>query len=404
MLAEAAQGNLTGSADIQNLNVEIIGDIIEEVISTEGEECIVYEEQVIEEVYENPNDDIQENVVIHSEANLDEKSSSFPFATDEVVQSETSEDINERPEEKEEKAEADNQGAQENSLLASLAGDNANSLPSVGCGAELEKEQFESKVLDDNCDKADFEDSLSEPAVAEDIPNASGSDDTMVNTEVISEDELPLPTKPEINDAEEVSDEELPAPQRAELPADAEVISEDELPVNASVGEDSAVRKKRKVDLPPDAEVISEDELPASTGIGEKRYFVEDNEKRSSGKKRKIAIPPDAEVISEDELPVTIIDGDEENIAQHHKDDDSKETILRKKRKAGSRSVSMEKTGEEASSKKDEQYNPMSPTSESNDSGPFEKKVKIEGNNHSWYKYLTVESIDCMLVLKKFIY
>lgn len=42
-------------------------------------------------------------------------------------------------------------------------------------------------------------------------------------TEVVSEDELPIVQKPSIKDAENVSDDELPGPKPAELPADTEV-------------------------------------------------------------------------------------------------------------------------------------------------------------------------------------
>ncbi|XP_037819606.1 pre-mRNA-processing factor 39 [Lucilia sericata] len=395
MLAEAAQGNLMDSAGAQEnaspshqggQEQEIIEeDIVEEIISTEGDECVVYEEQVIEEIYENVHEENHENIAANSDANLDEKSSSFPFATEEVGQSETSEDLNEQRESKEENNEAENQGTQENSLLASLVGDNANSLPSVGCGAESEKEHFESKVLEENCEKLDSEDSLSEPAIAEDAPIASGSDDTMVNTEVISEDELPPPTKPEINDAEEVSDEELPAPQRAELPADAEVISEDELPVTSTLGEDqkdSPTGKKRKAELPPDAEVISEDELPAGEKQSPSSVKSVEQAGGASNKKRKAELPSDAEVISEDELPVSSAVGEKHDHSPSGNDEHTESSSSRKKRKAESRGASSEKKLEGNSSKKDEQYNPMSPTSESNDSTPMEKKAKLEESEH----------------------
>ncbi|XP_065371560.1 pre-mRNA-processing factor 39 [Calliphora vicina] len=393
MLSEAAQGNLVDSAERQQnaspqhqVEQEIVEeDIVEEVISTEGDECVVYEEHVLEEIYENINEENHENIAANSDANLDDKSSSFPFATEEVGQSETSDDLNEQREGKEEHNETENQGAQENSLLASLVGDNANSLPSVGCGAESEKEHFENKVLEENCEKLDSEDSLSEPAIAEEVPNATScSNDTMVNTEVISEDELPPPSKPEINDAEEVSDEELPAPQRAELPADAEVISEDELPVSTAVGEDhkdSLTGKKRKAELPPDAEVISEDELPAGEKHSPSSVKSEDQSNTSSVKKRKSELPPDAEVISEDELPVSTAVGEKHSLSPSGSDEQT-DSSSRKKRKANSRGASSEKKTEVDSSKKDEQYNPMSPTSESNDSTPVEKKAKLEESEH----------------------
>lgn len=56
-------------------------------------------------------------------------------------------------------------------------------------------------------------------------------DATDLDAENISEDELPGPAKPKVQDTEEVSDEELPGPKLAELPADTEVVSEEELPV-----------------------------------------------------------------------------------------------------------------------------------------------------------------------------
>lgn len=43
-------------------------------------------------------------------------------------------------------------------------------------------------------------------------------------TEVVSEDELPVIQKPSVKDAENVSDDELPGPKPAELPADTEVV------------------------------------------------------------------------------------------------------------------------------------------------------------------------------------
>lgn len=87
-------------------------------------------------------------------------------------------------------------------------------------------------------------DSSSLPAIAEDLPNGC-SQDTKIDTneldaEMVSEDELPAPAQPKIDDAEDLSDEELPGPKRAELPADTEVVSEDELP--------SSNKAKRKIE------------------------------------------------------------------------------------------------------------------------------------------------------------
>ncbi|BFF92395.1 pre-mRNA-processing factor 39 [Drosophila madeirensis] len=160
-------------------------------------------------------DDVE--MMAATETGVDEKSSSFPFGTVAEQHSETSDDI------KESRAEG---GV--DTLLASLAGDNANSLPSVGGNDESDSKKaafdYDVEALQPHVDKLNSsEDSSSHHAIAESLGDeADTSNATIVNTEIISEDELPPPTKPEINDAEEVSDEELPAPQRAELPADAE--------------------------------------------------------------------------------------------------------------------------------------------------------------------------------------
>lgn len=87
-------------------------------------------------------------------------------------------------------------------------------------------------------------DSSSLPAIAEDLPNGCSQDTKISNeldAEMVSEDELPAPAKPKVNDAEDLSDEELPGPKRAELPADVEeVVSEDEFP--------SSNKSKRKIE------------------------------------------------------------------------------------------------------------------------------------------------------------
>lgn len=86
-------------------------------------------------------------------------------------------------------------------------------------------------------------DSSSLPAIAEDIPNGCSQDtraENELDAEMVSEDELPAPAQPKIDDAEDLSDEELPGPKRAELPADTEVVSEDEFP--------SSNKIKRKID------------------------------------------------------------------------------------------------------------------------------------------------------------
>lgn len=86
-------------------------------------------------------------------------------------------------------------------------------------------------------------DSSSLPAIAEDLPNGCSQDTKVSNeldAEMVSEDELPAPAQPKIDDAEDLSDEELPGPKRAELPADTEVVSEDEFP--------SSNKTKRKIE------------------------------------------------------------------------------------------------------------------------------------------------------------
>lgn len=119
-------------------------------------------------------------------------------------------------------------------LLANLAEDNANSLPSVGGDESQQHAVEQNEVASENS---------SQPAIAEDIQNGNRSLDTKndaLDAEMVSEDELPEPKVSKVDDAEEVSDEELPGPKRAELPADTEVVSEDELP--------SSNRSKRKAE------------------------------------------------------------------------------------------------------------------------------------------------------------
>ncbi|BFF92396.1 pre-mRNA-processing factor 39 [Drosophila madeirensis] len=242
-------------------------------------------------------DDVE--MMAATETGVDEKSSSFPFGTVAEQHSETSDDI------KESRAEG---GV--DTLLASLAGDNANSLPSVGGNDESDSKKaafdYDVEALQPHVDKLNSsEDSSSHHAIAESLGDeADTSNATIVNTEIISEDELPPPTKPEINDAEEVSDEELPAPQRAELPADAEVISEDELPSNNN-----------------------------NNNAGEPKAST----KRKAGKEA----------------------------------DEAKANVEKKSSEAAS-----------TREKSVEQYNPGSPTTESNDAPPLEKRPKVDDVEH----------------------
>lgn len=97
-------------------------------------------------------------------------------------------------------------------------------------------------------------DSSSLPAIAEDLPNGCSQDTKISNeldAEMVSEDELPAPAQPKVDDAEDLSDEELPGPKRAELPADTEVVSEDEFP--------SSNKIKRKIEEAPES---TSNELP----------------------------------------------------------------------------------------------------------------------------------------------
>lgn len=85
---------------------------------------------------------------------------------------------------------------------------------------------------------AENSDSSSLPAIAEELPNGCSQDTKVSNeldAEMVSEDELPAPAQPTIDDAEDLSDDELPGPKRAELPADTEVVSEDEFPSSNKV-------------------------------------------------------------------------------------------------------------------------------------------------------------------------
>lgn len=152
-------------------------------------------------------------------------------------------------------------------LLANLAEDNANSLPSGGGGDNADNDATFKYVSNhsqpNEADEAvllDADSSASTDAIADDLPNDDGdlvvvavdSQATLADAEMVSEDELPPPPprfKPSaaatvvpvtVDDAEEVSDEELPGPRLAELPADTEVVSEDELP--------SSNKIKRKAD------------------------------------------------------------------------------------------------------------------------------------------------------------
>lgn len=99
-------------------------------------------------------------------------------------------------------------------------------------------------------------DSSSSPAIADDLLNGCSQETKVENeldAEMVSEDELPAPAQPTIDDAEDLSDEELPGPKRAELPADTEVVSEDEFP--------SSNKVKRKADESNEADNTNEEDI-----------------------------------------------------------------------------------------------------------------------------------------------
>lgn len=239
---EENEGNQQAAMVLTEDDEQVVG---ENAISSNDERH--YDE--LAQLQQPIDDDVEMMATAETTGGVDDKSSSFPFSSAVEQHSETSDDLKERRAE----------DGVDTSLLASLAGDNANSLPSVGGNDESDtnkKADFESNVVEAlqplESKLNSSEDSSSHHAIAESLGDENDHDmdtsnATIVNTEIISEDELPPPSKSGINDAEEVSDEELPAPQRAELPADAEVISEDELPAhnNNNVSEQKVSGKRK---------------------------------------------------------------------------------------------------------------------------------------------------------------
>lgn len=127
--------------------------------------------------------------------------------------------------EKEETNQTDDQ--EQETFIAGLAeSENANSLPSA---CDDNSYNFNQNIENSSADEQPNEKTEDTFAQSEDI-NMTDPEATSLDAENISEDELPAPTKPEVQDAEEVSDEELPGP-KDEMPADTEVVSEDELPI-----------------------------------------------------------------------------------------------------------------------------------------------------------------------------
>lgn len=206
MLAEAAQGVIMDPT--RDIQVEVETSVQDNEVS-----------ESIHKVYDSDMIQAQE-IVIQTE---DDKSSSFPFGN---VQ------LSENSDGKVEENVTNISECVDSSLLASLVGDNANSLPSAESEESQSKENLEPTENESRTPPIvpvpqpppANDDSQSQPAMAEDLQN----------------DELPTVSKPKVTDAEEVSDDELPAPKRAELPADTEVVSEDEFP-SASKKESSAV-------------------------------------------------------------------------------------------------------------------------------------------------------------------
>lgn len=82
---------------------------------------------------------------------------------------------------------------------------------------------------------------------------------------MVSEDELPIPAQPKVDDAEEVSDEELPGPKLAELPADTEVVSEDELPCKRKADTENSDAPEKRIKVDADSKFVLFSFVLAST-------------------------------------------------------------------------------------------------------------------------------------------
>lgn len=122
-------------------------------------------------------------------------------------------------------------------------------------------------------------DSSSLPAIAEDLINGCSQNTEVENeldAEMVSEDELPAPEQPKVDNAEDLSDEELPGPKRAELPADTEVVSEDEFP--------SSNKMKRKI-----GENNEPDNSTENAETPKKRAKAEPESKSIALKKKKLS-------------------------------------------------------------------------------------------------------------------
>jgi hypothetical protein len=139
--------------------------------------------------------------------------------------------------EEEEINQADKTVEHNKEFIADLAEENANSFPSNDgtSRAVQDPENFiiVQDSLDDDVEMIEESNDKSDDTFAQsDDIKAFDQHATDLDAENISEDELPEPTKPKVQDAEEVSDEELPGPKMAELPEDTENVSDDELPAS----------------------------------------------------------------------------------------------------------------------------------------------------------------------------
>lgn len=125
----------------------------------------------------------------------------------------------------------------------------------VGNDGGFLQEELDATTTDLPLTETVVSESSSSPAIADDLLNGCSQDTKVENVELdaemVSEDELPAPAQPTIDDAEDLSDDELPGPKRAELPADTEVVSEDEFP--------SSNKVKRKADESHETDNTNED-------------------------------------------------------------------------------------------------------------------------------------------------
>ncbi|XP_055630976.1 pre-mRNA-processing factor 39 isoform X2 [Toxorhynchites rutilus septentrionalis] len=208
--------------------------------------------------------------------------------------------------------EESNIAIEESVFFANLAAEeNANSLPSVndensasrGGAVAVVVEDDDSELqapdppsLELNGDNTEDATGSSDHALAENVANGFNEDDsknTDLDAELVSEDELPQPVQPQVQDAEEVSEDELPGPKVAELPPDAEVVSEDELPQSS---------EKLTLELPTDTDNVSDEELPAA----KKAELPADTDNVSDDElpeAKKAELPADTDNVSDDELP-----------------------------------------------------------------------------------------------------